>query len=259
MRKLLLATVLAIGVPAVANAMPTIDDPLDPQLFVGSLGSTSAPGGTAKGGESNLLTGNASGASMTFGVAGDHDMQNPLLVIFAEPTGAMITLTSASCTGVGNSCAPATPGIYGLDLSTPTLSAGQETYQQLGLASGGSESYTNYALTSPLQTPPLPVPTTYNLIVFAIPDAITGSHTIDATEVGAPAGTYVSLYSCETRSPAGTPCDPNGAIGQTPFTNSGLIINGPPDPPTNAPEPASMLLLGSGLLSLGFLARRRGF
>src|SRR4051812_9795555 len=91
MRRLLLATALA-ATPFLAQAMPAITDPNDPQLWVGPPGSTSAPGGTAIGHESNLLTGSSStGTTMVFGVQGNHDLQSPLLVIFAEPTAATIS------------------------------------------------------------------------------------------------------------------------------------------------------------------------
>jgi hypothetical protein len=74
---------------------------IDPQLFVGPPGTNSPPGGTAAGGESNLLAGNASGTGFSVGVAGNHDMQSPLLVILGLNTG------SAANTSLGYSGCPA--------------------------------------------------------------------------------------------------------------------------------------------------------
>jgi hypothetical protein len=256
---LITAGILAT-LPLAAHAMPVIGPPsLDPQLFVGAPGSTTPPGGTAIGHESNLLTGTGP-ISMTFGVAGTHVMQGPTLVIFALAGPGSVTLTSSSCMGLGNTCALAAAGTYGLTLGSETLGSGQKTYAQLGLADGGSESYANYALTSPLQVPPLPVPTLYSLEVFAIPAALSTGVTIDATETGAANGSYVMLYSCETKSlPAGAVCDKSGQIGATPFTNAGLIDGNttPPPPPPPVPEPGTLALLGVGLFGLAAVTKRQ--
>jgi hypothetical protein len=50
-RPLIIASLLALfSVPATAGVV------LDPQIFVGNPGSSNSPGGTAVGGEGNLLT-----------------------------------------------------------------------------------------------------------------------------------------------------------------------------------------------------------
>ena len=67
-----------------------------------------------------------------------------------------------------------------------------------------------------------------------MPASITGKQGISLSEIGAAAGSFVILYSCETTAtPAGAACS-GGDIGATPFTNAGLIDTtsggGPPPP-----------------------------
>jgi hypothetical protein len=85
---------------------------IDPQLFVGPPGTNSPPGGTAIGGESNLLTGNAAGTGFSVGVAGNHTMQSPLLVILGLYPGsaANTSLGFTGCPAAG--CPLATVGTY---------------------------------------------------------------------------------------------------------------------------------------------------
>jgi hypothetical protein len=103
---------------------------IDPQLFVGPPGTNSPPGGTAIGGESNLLTGNAAGTGFSVGVAGNHTMQSPLLVILGLYPGsaANTSLGFTGCPAAG--CPLATVGTYGISQNTAPLSSGQNAYQQ---------------------------------------------------------------------------------------------------------------------------------
>src|SRR5215471_17819454 len=266
---LLASAALAAALAVFAGAGVAQATVIDPQLFVGPPGTNTPPGGTAIGGESNLLTGNAAGTGFSVGVAGNHTMQSPLLVILGLYPGsaANTTLGFTGCPATG--CPLATAGTYGISTHTSTLSSGQNAYQQIGLTDPGSgqasESYTNWAAADAANG--FPAPAGYTLDVFAVPASITGHQGISLSETGAAAGSFVILYSCETSaSPAGAACS-GGDIGATPFTNAGLIdapSGGgppppPPPPPPPVPEPSSALILGAALLGLGSwrLVRRR--
>ena len=59
---------------------------------------------------------------------------------------------------------------------------------------------------------------------------------------GIAAGSFVIAYDCENGTGGSTGCQTNGDIGQTPFTNAGLLDANtptpPPPPPSSAPAPA---------------------
>lgn len=68
---------------------------------------------------------------------------------------------------------------------------------------------------------------------------------------GLPLGTFAVGFSCETGDIQCATKGLTGDIYSTPFTHAGLVDSGP------TPEPASLALLGTGILALGTAVRRR--
>ena len=236
-RVLMLAAlvILASGLAGVAQA---------DQLFVCqpsvTQNCTSAPGGTAAGGESNLITNTG---AFDIGVGGNHTEQNPLLVIVAVYNGSGVP--SVSFAGVS----AAAVGTYGLTKNTATLTSGT-VFAALGLANaGGSVSFGNFSMADTLNG--FAKPTSFKLYAFSLPTTLTGGSPITIDESGAANGSFIAAYDCVNGSSTTATC-PNGSVGQTVMTNTGLLTG-----TSSVPEPASLTLLGVSLIGLPFLRRRK--
>lgn len=267
MRKLVLALTLALLATSVAFA-----DDVNPTVCVGDICYTdpstlhigSTPTGPF-GGDPNVLAGNSLSVVR---VGGGSLLSNPWLLILGVPNDSNPSLFSNSSISsiVASSGLPATPTWSYLGFKATMT--GSDAYTLLGcVACDNSNNFGNWQ-GAELADAGITA-TSFGLYEFAITANLNPSEYVTINFSSAPAGTIAIAWGqvITTGSQTIKTCTGQGKNKvcttttipttnitnyDTPFTEAGLTL-----PPPPVPEPASMLLLGAGVLGLAGMRRLR--
>ena len=162
-----------------------------------------------------------------------------------SPTYPTATLGGAAYGQTFNTTGPSA------SMSPPPSGNGPEAYSLLHLDGNGSNHWTNWFDHERLLLGLSPV--RFDLFVYVINAALDskGLFDIQFGGDGLAVGTYVIASGCAEGGTNGSGvCTPVGNVYSTPFTHSGLVG-------LVVPEPASILLMGTGLLAIAGVWLRR--
>lgn len=207
----------------------------DPNIFVSSSTSVFS-------GDPNTLD----PTSVFAGFVGNHAATTPLLIIAAVPTGnaaptlSGVTLLSGTFDGL--------TFVNGVN-SAFSLTSGNDVMTTLGLPGDNSQSFANYMTFD--AGAGFPTPSSFTLDVFAVSCALGSAScgTLHFDIENFVANTFVSAFACATAQSGACP-QGGSETGSTPFTTGGVLTG-------VVPEPATMLLFGTGLVAMGVKLRRR--
>jgi PEP-CTERM motif len=262
---LLAIVVVMVAAPTARANSITNEDPAT--LFITSTGQFCQNGGACVvNNEANPL--NPTSLMVFQNQGGSITLDNPVLLIVGIPGG-----TSGAPTGVtlasGGTGTLGGADYYGGTWNTATgfasslfdSSSTQDVYEFLGMVQGNaSESFSNWASASAAVG--VTGVTDYGIAIYELfpSPGLSSKGIIDLTFSSAlPTGSIVVAYGCSKPNIGNNPCAAHENPYTTPFTEAGDVTPGPPPPPPPppVPEPGTLMMLGSGLLALGGIFRRR--
>jgi hypothetical protein len=258
-KKVKLTRILFVAALLAAIALPVLaDDVVYDTVYLDP--ATLHVGNPPAGGDPNLI-GTTFGIYQNSGGAGT--LNDPWLLILGVPNVSnAATFSNASISSISGGGTSNYLGLGG------TMTSGQEAYSALHLQ-GPTDNSNSFVNWSAAETTLAGInATSFGLYEFAITANLPASGNVQFSFASLPTGTIAIAYGQTGQTSSSQTCTTkNGKttckttvtntimIYDTPFTEAGFRT--PPPPPPSTPEPASMVLLGAGILGLGSLKKIR--